>query len=350
MRVLHNQSAVSGEHESASKFLKLRDETRKNALIYMDTLLPKSDDVVRKIKAYAYEIRISSFEEWQESLEEITQEITEAEKACNLLMQLHESLITELKKNEDDAVVGIQELVKLKQIYDDDKEKLFSAAAENLKNKEWYDRLGLVLAVPTLGIGTAIASVKSTQQKRLIETNILKATASGKNGEITQEAVNLTKKRLIPAIASFLTGLKACSAFLTATRVELSEMGAMGRKSQEDAKKRYFRLMKKHAEELDSNCMDFITSSSHIRTDLKAIPSEPSDQNYVDKWLSDQLDQFKTTDPGPNILGSVFNQVLKLTQQDGRNSPKPSTHSDAIADNNELVIEALTYKRSNSDQ
>ena len=74
MRILHNQSAVSGEHEGASKFLKLRDQTRRNALIYTDTLLPKSDDVVRKIKEYTYDIKACDFEDWQESLEEITEE------------------------------------------------------------------------------------------------------------------------------------------------------------------------------------------------------------------------------------------------------------------------------------
>ena len=75
----------------------------------------------------------------------------------------------------------------------------------------------------------------------------MKDTATGKiltkNGEKTQESINLTEKCLIP-------GLEACSAFSTATRVQLSEHEKRG---QEDAKKRYFKLMKKHAETLDNN-------------------------------------------------------------------------------------------------
>ena len=75
--------------------------------------------------------------------------------------------------------------------------------------------------------------------------------------------------------------------------------------------------MKKHAETLDNNCMMFLTSSSHIRTNLKAIPSEPSDKNYVDKWLSDQLTEFKSSNPGSNIFGSVLNVFkLKFTQDE----------------------------------
>ena len=64
MRLLHNESAVSGEHDCAAKFLTLRDETRKNAENYVDALLPKSDNVVRLIKAYVYGIKACDFEDW----------------------------------------------------------------------------------------------------------------------------------------------------------------------------------------------------------------------------------------------------------------------------------------------
>lgn len=286
MRILYNQSAVSPEHECASKFLALRDQTRKNALIYTDKLLPKSEDVVRKIKAYAYEIKSFDFEEWEENLEEITEEVTEGEKACKLLMKMHEKLIVELKKNEDDAVVGIEELDKLRNIYEEDKKKLLETASEHQRNKEWWDGQWWW----TFGINTIIA--KKEQQKT--DQNLVMATASRRNGEITQEASNMTKKCLIPAIATFLAGLAACSAFLTATKEQLLEMSEKGKAGQEaKRKKRYFSIMKKHAAELDGNCLLFITSSSEIITDLKAIPSEQSDQNYVDKWLADQLAELK---------------------------------------------------------
>ena len=285
MRILHNQSAVSGEHEGASKFLKLRDQTRRNALIYSETLLPKSDDVVRKIKDYAYDIKACDFEDWQESLEEITEEVIEAEKACNLLMQMHDKLVVELKKNEDDAKVGITELSKLKEMYKDEKEKLTSAASEHSKNKEWWDGQWWW----TLGFNFLVA--KSEEQR--MQESLLKATASQRNGEINQEAVNLTEDCLIPAIGEFLKGLRACGAFLTSTREQLEQLGQKGKQGQESAKMRYFKVMKKQAEELDSNCLTFITSSSEIRTNLKAIPSEPCDRNYVDKWLADQLAELK---------------------------------------------------------
>ena len=39
--------------------------------------------------------------------------------------------------------------------------------------------------------------------------------------------------------------------------------------------------------------MTIITSSSEIRTNRKATPSEPLDKNFVDMWLADQLAELK---------------------------------------------------------
>ena len=86
-----------------------------------------------------------------------------------------------------------------------------------------------------------------------MQESLLKATASQRNGEINQKAVNLTEDCLLPAIGNFLKGLKACGAFLTSTREQLEQLGQKGKQGQEFAKKRYFKVMKKQAEELDSN-------------------------------------------------------------------------------------------------
>ena len=117
-------------------------------MIYTDSLLPKADEVVRRIKEYAFEIRVSSFEEWRDGLDDIGKEVTKAEKACKQLMRMHENLIAQLKRNEDDALVSIQDLEKLKAIYEEDRERLLNTAKEHLTNKEWYDRLGAMLTIP----------------------------------------------------------------------------------------------------------------------------------------------------------------------------------------------------------
>ena len=59
-------------------------------------------------------------------------------------------------------------------------------------------------------------------------------------------------------------------------------------------------------DELDNGCMRVITSSSHFRTDMKAIQAEPGDKSYVDKWLAEQLVKLENQEPG-NTFGTLLN-------------------------------------------
>ena len=270
MRILHNTSAVSGEHNEASEYLQLRERTRRNALVYAKSLLPKVDEVIKKIKGYAFEIRVSTFEEWRDGLEDIVTEVTKAEKSCNQLMNIHENLIDELIKNEADALISIQRLEELTKVYEEDRNTLLKFTEKQLR------------VVPNLDQHNTKASMDQEEIKR----HLLKTTADRRNGEITKEAINLTEKYLIPAIKNFLSNLGVCKTFFSTTTIHLSQLVKSGSNS---SKKRYFELMKMHVEKLEENCKTFIASSVHMRTDLKSISSKPSDKNHVHNWLSEQL-------------------------------------------------------------
>ena len=290
MRFLHTQALINEDLEGGtSKLIELRDRTRKNSLIYIESLLPKSDEVIRTIKAYAFEVNISEFEDWQEILEDLIQKLIESEKACTLLLQLHEALIIEFKKSEDEALVGIGEIAKTRKTFEMEKKRLLQAATINLKDQEYYDKLAILLMIPTLGIGTKIARHKSAQAAKEAQVNIDLALVAEEEGDRTLKAFSLSKRYLIPAVRNFICGLQACGNFLTTTRLQLSGMSQVG---QEEASKRYFRVMKAHAEQLDRNCLTFLTSLSKIRTDIKSIPTVAGDQQYVDGWIAQQMDQF----------------------------------------------------------
>jgi hypothetical protein len=51
--------------------------------------------------------------------------------------------------------------------------------------------------------------------------------------------------------------------------------------------------MSKEAEEMKSLCQAFYAALPDVRTDFAAIPSEGTDQNYVDKWLKKELAQIE---------------------------------------------------------
>ena len=318
MRILHNTSAVSGEHNEASKYLQLRERTRRNALVYAESLLPKVDELIKKIKGYAFEIRVSTFEEWRDGLEDIVAEVTKAEKSCNQLMNIHENLIDELKKNEEDALVSIKRLEELTKVYEKDRNTLLKFTEKQLRETEQIEDPMIAKAITNLDQH----NTKATMDQEEINRHLLKATAHRRNGEISKEAINLTEKYLIPAIKNFLSNLGVCKTFLSTTTIHLSQLVKSGSNS---SKKRYFEMMKMHVEKLEENCKTFIASSVHMKTDLKSISSEPSDKNHVDNWLSDQLAAFDKSDSSQK-----GNQLMLHASPNGSSSQLSSLTTEAI--------------------
>ena len=294
MRKLCNQTLVRADHDGAANFLHLRNETRRKGLIYTNVLLPKTEEMVKKIKDFASEILVSDFDDWHADLDVITTGAIKAEMACKHLLHLYESLIVEMKQKEDAAFLSMKDLDRLKEIYEEETERLLNAATLHKGKKKRYQRLGLILALPTLGIGTWVAQTKAKKEQHEMDKNLDEANTARQKGEKLTKTAKLTDF-LIPAIDSFLAGLTACSSFLTSTRVELSELGERGMEGQEAPRKtRTINLLKRHANEVNSDCKVFITSSTEIRTNLKAIPSEPSDHNYIQQWFADQLTSFQS--------------------------------------------------------
>jgi len=226
-------------------------------------------------------------------------------------MEGHAHMMNALKKNEDDADIGFQEIDMLKEIYEEDTKKSLAAASDLQTRKKMYQWLGFVLWLPTFGIGTRFAQTRADEEQQKVEECLLKAGASKRNLEVIVEAVNLTKKSLIPSIKIFLAGHEACNAFLKTTKEQLSRLSNNGQGDLNEGLRRYFQTMKIHVEELDNDCLRVITSSSHLRTDMESIQSGPGDQNYVDKWLAEQLAKLETQ----KTRTGVFGPLLKTLRQ-----------------------------------
>ena len=116
------------------------------------------------------------------------------------------------------------------------------------------------------------------------------AVAKRENAEVAHRAVQITSTFLIPAVKEFIEGMETCSAFLVYTKENLEKMKNYGDKG---VKEIYFKTMKKKAQQLSSNSMRFLMMTDMMRTDINAIPEEPSDKNYVDQWFEDQQQKFQ---------------------------------------------------------
>ena len=112
LRSLYAEQAVSGS-ASAASFRQIRDAVRRDATVYVTMVLPLANSVVINISAYFDNYLSLTYEDWVESLEDIIEEVEGYEKACILLTQMHESLMTSLKKREDEAQLSIVEMERL---------------------------------------------------------------------------------------------------------------------------------------------------------------------------------------------------------------------------------------------
>merc|ERR1711892_218405 len=134
IRSFYTVNQVSGKE--ARTFLEVRDNTRKNGIVYADKVLPLTEEVVRSIGVYMNYFTDLDFEEWSECLEDIIDELTTAHTCCQILKQMHNTIIVDLKKNQDKAIVGIEMMNKMTELYKGTSEELRNEIKQEQKEIE----------------------------------------------------------------------------------------------------------------------------------------------------------------------------------------------------------------------
>jgi hypothetical protein len=121
----------------------------------------------------------------------------------------------------------------------------------------------------------------------------MKAIAKGGPADVHGPAALVVVNTLIPALSHFIGGLKKASGFFQVMEKELQLFEGKAGKNIDSPKKLHYKVMSKEAEEMKSLCQAFYAALPNVRTDFAAIPSEGTDQNYVDKWLKKELAQIE---------------------------------------------------------
>lgn len=116
-----------------------------------------------------------------------------------------------------------------------------------------------------------------------------KAVAHGAQANIQEAAALVVKESLIPALQSFINGLHKAAGFFQVMEMELGKFQGKADKGKETKKKLHYKMMKAEAKKMDAACQKFHSIIPIVETDLKAIPTQGTDQNYVDKWLEKQI-------------------------------------------------------------
>ena len=277
LRSLFAENAVGTSSDVAQKFRKLRDDTRQDAILYLKCHLPISTKLVSSIEEYFKYYEHLSYEEWCEILPDILEETITCKEVAQTLVEMYEDLVIALKKREDQAKIIMTEFTDLQREFEEQRNKFMDKAKEKIK---WASFL---LVFPPL------AFIFRPLLHSLVEVDVLRATAKKAQSEIHKVAALAVANVLIPALSSFIDGLKKAVGFFQVMEKELRSFEGQARKGIELPKRLHYKVVNKEAKEMKSLCQAFYAVLPDVRTDFEAIPNEGTDQNYVDKWLEKQL-------------------------------------------------------------
>lgn len=276
MRSLYAQSAVGSNAETARKFRKLRDDTRKDAMVYLKGVVPLSTNFVASISEYFEYYDGLEFEDWSEMLSDIRQATVGYRQLGELLVKMHEDILKSLKDRQDEADIVLLEFKDLQMEYEKKKKEFEDRAATR---RSWATGL---LFVPFVNM------IATPLLRALADADTVEAVAKGAESKIQEAASLVVSKTLIPALKSFIDGLDKAAGFFSIVENELKKFEGNTHKGLESPKKLHYIMMKKEAKEMKSICQAFFAVLPAVRTDFEAIPTKGTDQNYVDRWLEEQ--------------------------------------------------------------
>ena len=276
LRSLYADNAVGGDSKSVEDFRKLRDATRNDAMVYLKGVLPLSTNFVASISEYFEYYDALEFDDWCEMLSDILQETASYKQLAEALVKMHEDILVPLKKRQDEAKIILREFKDLQQEFEKKKKELEDRA---YTKRGWAIAFAFVPYVNAIAIPLLAASAHS---------DMAGAIAKGAESEVQGAAALTVSEALMPALQRFIDGLHKAAGFFSIMESELKKFDGKAGKSLESPKKLYYVMMKKEAKEMKSSCQGFYAILPAVRTDFEAIPTEGTDQNYVDKWLEKQ--------------------------------------------------------------
>ena len=305
---LFNEFQVTGQDEATKKFVAVRDNTRRQAVLYVDLVLPYTEMTIKQIASFMDFYTAMEFDDWKNSLEDILEHLEKTGAFCEFLSDMHKLIIIELEKNKTQATVGIQQLEKMKYQYEQEQELLTNKALEAAESADSARRWGKILIPLTFGISALVGSSYADDFDTEQAQHTSNAVAKRENAHIAASGVALTTEQLIPAIESFITCLQVVLNFVILSKTKIERMKEEGEKG---AKKPYYFTMKKKANDISELCDNFIVMTNCMQTALMSLPKDPSDKKYVDKWLKKQLKFFTKRKSMEHLLANMVMSVVK---------------------------------------
>jgi len=272
MRSLYCEEKVSASVENGREFISLRDATRDDAVAYLRGVMPINETCLMKLQEYFSYYECLKFDEWQECIPDILEEVAAYREACNALVKIHDTFCVTLKKRQDTAKELCAQFENLQAEYDKEIEAL-RAKAKSKHN--WALGLAFVPMVGAIATPILLSSGNS---------DLSQAVAKRGQQQIMFSASKSVSDVLMPALAQFIKGLEIIAGFFNIVHNELRSFDDR----MEQKKKLHYMMLRGKAREIKAGCRAFHGVLPAVKTDFQAIPTDGTDENYVDLWLKKQ--------------------------------------------------------------
>jgi len=266
MRSLYAEFAVGTSSSTAQRFRELRDDTQRNAVVYVKCVLPVVKQCVSDIKSYFEYYQDVTMDDWWENIDYIAEETKAHKEACDALIAIHDDVIDKLKMRQHDTTIITHEMP--------------HSPAENERisdQPEDHSFFDFCNCCPVNVVPYDAA-------------DLVKDVGRRKETELQIAAAEIVQNKVIPALGKSMDGLKGISCFFKVINRELVTLqtkGSNGRDT-EELKRVHHSTMRGKAGQMIKGCNGFFAVLPSIRSDFEAIPTEGTDKNYVDRWMESQ--------------------------------------------------------------
>jgi len=271
MRSLYCEMKVSVSVENGEEFISLRDATRNDAVAYLRGVMPLNESCLMKLQQYVSYYESLEFDDWKECLPDILMEVVAYREACQALVKVHDTFRVTLKKREDKAIELCSKFEELHVQYDEEIKELRKKAEGK---QTWAASLA---SVPLLG--SMVGALSSSG-----ESDLADAVAKEAQLQLMSKASKSVTDDLMPALGQFINGLMMVADFFDIMHNEMRSFD----ETTDDKKKFHYMMLRNKSREIKAGCRSFHGVLPSVRTDFQAIPTERTDENYVDDWLKKQ--------------------------------------------------------------
>ena len=285
---------LTGRVDETKEFVEVRDWIKNHVILYTSDVLPKIENAIFKVSKIMDNYTDLDYNEWYSYLHKTMSDWEEAAAITRKLPYKHAKIVAELNQKFDTLHSAMEKLNVM--VNPTNTQNSLSSLSPQLSPREPKND-GDSTHVRSSSSAMVMSSSVCKQNNLLkftLEEKFAKFFARRKNIEITKKAVELTTKELIPTIRNFIERLNDVLVLINQYKTEIDNLIKIPR--EEERKRHFTDLQKSNARRIKWQCDRFLIETDSARNNLAAIPSEPSDENYVDRWLKEKQKEFDSSE------------------------------------------------------